>query len=183
MSYVVPTSWTLLQGFLRRRINIKDIQFMSSRGSLISAWGLKEIQNRNESQRCNDFHTAGAVFIHISWKLHGRGDHHFYWNGAAESQGFTVRVKHCVTFQEHSLWGFFCLYLTIGVKRKKNKGIFPMCSLDWQPWRPLDCFQLNFIWAHPIFRYYTAMQLSEFLQYPNGRKFFIYDRLNYLREW
>lgn len=50
---------------------------MSSRGSLISALGLKEIQNRNESQSCNYSHTAGAVFIHISWQLHGQGDHPF----------------------------------------------------------------------------------------------------------
>lgn len=78
---------------------------MSSRGSLISALGLKEIQNRNESQRSNYFHTA--AFIHISWKLHGRGDHHFSWNSTAKSQGFTVHVKHCVLSRNTACGVFF----------------------------------------------------------------------------
>lgn len=121
-SSVVPTSWVLLQGFLRRRINIKYIQFMSSRGCLIFALGLKEIQNRNESQRCNYFHTASAAFIHISWQLHGRGDHHFYWNGTATSQGFTIHVKHCV-LSRNAACGFYCLYLTTGVRRKEQQGV------------------------------------------------------------
>lgn len=120
MSYVAPTSCTLLQGFLRRRINIKDIQFVSSRGSLISALGLKEIQNRNECQRCSYFHIASAAFMHISWKLHGGEDHHFYWNGIAKSQGFTVHVKYCV-LSSNAACGCFLFVFNHWCKKKKTK--------------------------------------------------------------
>lgn len=54
---------------------------MSSRGSLIFALGLKEIQNRNENQSCNYFHTAGAAF-HTYFRA---GDHCFYWDARAKS--------------------------------------------------------------------------------------------------
>lgn len=96
---------------------------MSSRGSLISVLGLKEIQSRNESQRCHCFHTASAAFIHISWELHGRGDHHFYWNGTAKSRGFTIHVKHCVLSRNTALWVFVCLFVfNHWCKKKKERG-------------------------------------------------------------
>lgn len=58
---------------------------MSSRGSLISALGLKEIQNRNESQSCNYFHSAGAAFHAYFMAAAWAGDHRFYWDAGAES--------------------------------------------------------------------------------------------------
>ena len=98
---------------------------MSSRGSLISVFGLKEIRNRNESQRCNYFHTASAAFIHISWKLHGRGDHHFYWNGTAksQSQGFTVHVEHCVLSRNTACGVFLFVFNHWCKKKKQQEGI------------------------------------------------------------
>jgi len=94
---------------------------MSSSGSLISALGLKEIQNRNESQRCNYFHTASAVFIHISWKLHRRGDHHFYWNGVAKSQGPTIHIK-CCMLSRNTACGVFLFVFNHGCKKEKQQG-------------------------------------------------------------
>lgn len=91
----MPTSWTLLWRFLRRRINIKNIQSISSRGShfCIGPQGNSKQKWKSKTQLLSYCHCNVHTYF---MEAHGRGDHHFYWNSTAKSQDFTIHAKHSV---------------------------------------------------------------------------------------